>query len=98
MTAHSPFFPFPAAPKQSADSILDFCGKPVNGLPRETTFDQLCKPREEGTAVPFPPPSVLGRYLVGFYCASRYIKVTIWARVQFAFGLKLLPPVPAVMP
>ena len=29
---------------------------------------------------------------------SRYKKVTIWARVQGASGLKLLPPVPEVMP
>ncbi len=29
---------------------------------------------------------------------SRYKKVTIWARVQGASGLKLLAPMPEVMP
>ena len=32
------------------------------------------------------------------YCASRYMKVTIWARVQGALGLNVVALVPEVIP
>lgn len=60
-------------------------------------FQRLVKRRAERLCR--PALSLFGgRYFVGGYCASRYIKVTIWAQVQGAAGLKLLLLVPEVMP
>ena len=54
--------------------------------------------QQEGAGRQSRPARFFRIHALGIYCASRYMKVTIWARVQFALGLKVAAVVPEVTP